>query len=210
MSRWFRSSRGGMPVPLRRSPRSTRSASRRSTPAQAFWHAPDQRHQASEATGAGQRSLKRLLAERDLEVDVLKDIAAGNSGAATVAGRGPRNGRGLSATACVPFSAFPAPPWPMSRRCRARMPRDRRHEGPVGSIPALPATRRIRIFLRRQGHPMSLERCHRLCGGRLQVPCKRPRRRLKGGRPRPLSRWREPGLGYDFVFILCQRQTLSA
>jgi len=72
--------------------------------------------------------------------------------------------------------------------------------------------RRIRIFLRRQGHPMSLERCHRLWRlAGLQVPGKRPRRRLKGGRPRPLSPLAANQVwAYDFVFDTCASgQTLK-
>jgi putative transposase len=65
--------------------------------------------------------------------------------------------------------------------------------------------RRIQVFLERQGHRMSADRAHRLwrkCG--LQVPRKRPRRRIASGRPRPLP---ETGAGYlwayDFVFDAC-------
>jgi len=62
--------------------------------------------------------------------------------------------------------------------------------------------RRIQVFLERQGHRMSADRAHRLwrqC--KLQVPRKRPRRRIASGRPRPLP---ATGAGYlwayDFVF----------
>src|ERR1700760_3320954 len=65
--------------------------------------------------------------------------------------------------------------------------------------------RRIQVFLERQGHRMSADRAHRLwrqCG--LQVPRRRPRRRIAGGRPRPLP---ATGAGYlwayDFVFDAC-------
>ena len=47
--------------------------------------------------------------------------------------------------------------------------------------------RKIRIFLARQGHAMSAERTHRLWRqAGLQVPKRRPRRRVATGRPRPL------------------------
>jgi putative transposase len=47
--------------------------------------------------------------------------------------------------------------------------------------------RRIRIFLRRAGHAMSADRAHRLWRqARLQVPRRRPRRRVASGRPRPV------------------------
>ena len=47
--------------------------------------------------------------------------------------------------------------------------------------------RRIRIFLKRAGHAMSADRTHRLWRqAALQVPRRRPRRRVATGRPRPL------------------------
>jgi putative transposase len=65
--------------------------------------------------------------------------------------------------------------------------------------------RRIRIFLAREGHRMSVGRAHRLWRSeRLQVPRKRPRRRVAASRPRP-----QPPTGpghvwaYDFVFDAC-------
>jgi len=65
--------------------------------------------------------------------------------------------------------------------------------------------RRIRIFLCRAGHIMSAERTYRLwCQAGLQVPRRRPRRRVATGRPRPV-----PAAGanhvwaYDFVFDTC-------
>src|SRR6185437_7265711 len=65
--------------------------------------------------------------------------------------------------------------------------------------------RRIQVFLERRGHRMSADRAHRLwreCG--LQVPRKRPRRRIANSRLRPLP---ATGAGYlwayDFVFDAC-------
>jgi putative transposase len=65
--------------------------------------------------------------------------------------------------------------------------------------------RRIRIFLKRAGHVMSPERTYRLWRqAGLQVPRRRPRRRVATGRPRPV-----PAAGanhvwaYDFVFDTC-------
>ena len=47
--------------------------------------------------------------------------------------------------------------------------------------------RRIRIFLRRQGHQLGSHRAHRLWRqAGLQLPRRRPRRRIATGRPRPL------------------------
>jgi putative transposase len=65
--------------------------------------------------------------------------------------------------------------------------------------------RRIQVFLRRRGHPMSADRAHRLWRQQgLQVPRKRPRRRIATRRPRPLP---ATGVGYlwayDFVFDAC-------
>ncbi len=65
--------------------------------------------------------------------------------------------------------------------------------------------RRIHVFLAREGHVMSLERCHRIWRkAGLQVPKKRRRRRVAVSRPRPLS----PAMmnqvwAYDFVFDGC-------
>ncbi len=65
--------------------------------------------------------------------------------------------------------------------------------------------RRIRIFLKRQGHQLGWHRTHRLWRqAGLQLPRRRPRRRIASGRPRPL-----PAAGanfiwaYDFVFDSC-------
>jgi len=62
--------------------------------------------------------------------------------------------------------------------------------------------RRIRIFLQRQGHQLGWHRTHRLWRqAGLQLPRRRPRRRIASGRPRPLPAacanfvW-----AYDFVF----------
>jgi putative transposase len=65
--------------------------------------------------------------------------------------------------------------------------------------------RRIQVFLARQGHVMSPDRTHRLWRqAGLQVPKKRPRRRVAASRPRPLA---PTGIGevwaYDFVFDAC-------
>jgi len=65
--------------------------------------------------------------------------------------------------------------------------------------------RKIRIFLGRQGHAMSAERTYRLWRqAGLQVPKRRPRRRVATSRPRPLP---PTGINhvwaYDFVFDTC-------
>jgi len=65
--------------------------------------------------------------------------------------------------------------------------------------------RRIHVFLGRRGHEMSTDRAHRLWRQEgLQVPRKRPRRRLSTGRPRPLLPERINHVWtYDFVFDGC-------
>ena len=65
--------------------------------------------------------------------------------------------------------------------------------------------RRIRIFLGREGLTMSASRAERLWRqAGLQLPRKRPRRRVAATRPRPLSP-RAPNhvWAYDFVFDAC-------
>ena len=64
--------------------------------------------------------------------------------------------------------------------------------------------RRIRIFLRREGH-MSRHRAHRLWRlAGLQLPRRRPRRRLATSRPRPLPATMANHVwAYDFVFDAC-------
>ena len=65
--------------------------------------------------------------------------------------------------------------------------------------------RRIRIFLGRDGHPMSFGRAHRLWRrAKLQVPRKRPRKRIPTGRPRPNAPTGANQVwSYDFVFDWC-------
>ena len=65
--------------------------------------------------------------------------------------------------------------------------------------------RRIQVFLERQGHLMSADRVHRIWRfGGLQVPRKRPRRRVATERPRPLPASRANHVwAYDFVFDAC-------
>jgi putative transposase len=65
--------------------------------------------------------------------------------------------------------------------------------------------RRVRIFLHREGHAMGPQRTYRLwCVAGLQLPRRRPRRRVATSRPRPL-----PATGpnqvwaYDFVHDTC-------
>lgn len=89
------------------------------------------------------------------------------------------------------LSARDAAPLAVMRRLAAQYPRY--------------GYRRIRIFLQREGHVMSTDRTHRLWRqAGLQVPRRRPRRRIAVSRPRPLPPtainhvW-----AYDFVFDTC-------
>jgi len=65
--------------------------------------------------------------------------------------------------------------------------------------------RRIAIFLDRDGHKMSFGRAHRLWRrAKLQVPRKRPRKRIATGRPRPNAPTGANQVwSYDFVFDWC-------
>ena len=65
--------------------------------------------------------------------------------------------------------------------------------------------RRIAIFLEREGYVMSFGRCHRLWRqAKLQVPRKRPRKRIAMGRPRPNAPTGANQVwSYDFVFDWC-------
>jgi len=65
--------------------------------------------------------------------------------------------------------------------------------------------RRIAIFLDRDGHKMSFGRAHRLWQrAKLQVPRKRPRKRIATGRPRPNAPTGANQVwSYDFVFDWC-------
>jgi putative transposase len=65
--------------------------------------------------------------------------------------------------------------------------------------------RRIRIFLARRGRGMSADRAHRLWRhAGLQVPRRRPRRRVATSRPRPLPPT-DPNhvWAYNFIFDTC-------
>ena len=65
--------------------------------------------------------------------------------------------------------------------------------------------RRIHVFLEREGYVMSPDRAHRLWKhAALQVPRKRPRRRVASTRPRPLAPTEANQVwAYDFVFDAC-------
>ena len=78
---------------------------------------------------------------------------------------------------------------------------DRAHDGARHPIPAL----RIRIFLGRDGHRLSPGRMYRLWReAKLQLPRRRPRKRVSGARPRPAAPTGPNQVwSYDFVFDAC-------
>ena len=65
--------------------------------------------------------------------------------------------------------------------------------------------RRIQVFLERRGHTMSADRAYRIWKkAGLQVPRRRPRRRVATSRPRPLpATGADQVWAYDFVFDAC-------
>ncbi len=65
--------------------------------------------------------------------------------------------------------------------------------------------RRIQVFLQRRGLPMSADRAYRIWSAEgLQVPKKRPRRRIGCSRPWPVPAMAENRVwAYDFVFDAC-------
>jgi putative transposase len=67
--------------------------------------------------------------------------------------------------------------------------------------------RRIRVFLGRDGHQVSFGRAHRLLRvAKLQVPRKRPRKRIATGRPRANAPSAANQVwSYDFVFDWCAK-----
>ena len=158
--------------------------------------------------------LKKMVADRDLEIDVLKEITRKKMVGARV--RRPQvayaRARGLSGRrACVLLSVArstlgyqsrlvdrDAPALAAMRRLAAQYPRY--------------GYRRIRIFLKREGHTMSTDRTHRLWRqAGLQVPRRRPRRRVALSRPRPVPTTAVNHVwAYDFVFdTYANRQTLK-
>jgi len=63
--------------------------------------------------------------------------------------------------------------------------------------------RRIRVFLRREGHSMSRHRAHRLWRlAGLQLPRRRPRRRVASSRPRPV-----PAYGPNQVWVSTESES---
>jgi len=115
-------------------------------------------------------------------------------------------GRGLSARrACTLFSVARSPFEYRSRKAAKDAPVVTRMKELSAQYPRY-GYRRIRIFLNRDGHRMSPGRAHRLWQtARLQVPRKRPRKRIAAApRPRPQAPSGPNQVWcYDFVFDHC-------
>jgi putative transposase len=151
--------------------------------------------------------LKKLVAERDLDIEILKEVAAKKMISARVRRQQVayvcQRGRSVR-RACALLS--------VSRSTLGYESKVALKDAPVlKAMQELAAQyscygyRRIQVFLERQGHPMSADRVHRIWRfAGLQVPRKRPRRRVAGGRPRPLPAFRANHVwAYDFVFDAC-------
>ena len=113
--------------------------------------------------------------------------------------------RGLSARrACTLFSVARSALEYRSRKAAKDAPVIERMKELSAQYPRY-GYRRIRIFLDRDGHAMSPSRAHRLWrAARLQVPRKRPRKRVAAARPRPQAPTGPNQVwSYDFVFDHC-------
>ena len=161
--------------------------------------------------------LKKILAERDLEIEVMMEIAAksGERGGTQAAGgvrarsRPVEPSRLFFAVRCaVVVELRDANTSRMDARDREALTclRELSEEYPRWGY------RRMRIMLQRRGFEMSNKKAHRLWKkAALQVPKKRRRRRVASTRPHP-----QPATGpnqvwaFDFVFDACANgQTLK-
>ncbi|MFY1832064.1 IS3 family transposase [Myxococcus fulvus] len=151
--------------------------------------------------------LKKLLAERDLDIEVLKEVQAKKLVSATARRQqvAYARARGLSTRrACKLLRVARSALGYVSSKAQQERPVVERMRELSLQYPRY-GYRRIRIFLERDGHRMCPDRAHRLWRQEgFQVPRKRPRRRVATRRPRPL-----PATGpnqvwaYDFVFDGC-------
>ncbi|UXH80104.1 IS3 family transposase [Roseateles amylovorans] len=148
--------------------------------------------------------LKKLLAERDLDIEVLKEINAKKlvSPPARRAQVAFARERGLSLRRACGLVG-------MSRATPSYKPRMLAKDAPViEAMKELSAQyprygyRRIRIFLRRRGFELSWSRTHRLWRqAGLLVPRKRSRKRITSKRPRVHMPFKANMVwAYDFVF----------
>lgn len=150
--------------------------------------------------------LKKMVAERDLEIDVMKDIAkkvvslaARRRQVAYAVARGVSQRR-----ACRLLSVARSALGYVSRLAQRDAPVLKAMQELARQYPRY-GYRRVQVFLGRQGFAMSADRAYRLWRqAGLQVPRRKVRRRAASGRPRPT-----PASGanqvwaYDFVFDRC-------
>jgi putative transposase len=114
-------------------------------------------------------------------------------------------GRGLSVRrACTLFEVARSALGYRSRRAIADAPVVARMTELAAQYPRY-GYRRVRIFLDRDGHRMSPGRMYRLWrASKLQLPRRRPRKRVAGSRPRPAAPTGPNQVwSYDFVFDAC-------
>ncbi|WP_405241563.1 IS3 family transposase [Lentisalinibacter salinarum] len=151
--------------------------------------------------------LKKMLAERDLEIDVMKEV--GEKKVVSVAARRRQvafvTARGLSQRrACRLLSVARSSLGYVSRLEQCDAPVLEAMHELARQYPRY-GYRRIQVFLARRGFEMSSDRAYRLWRqAGLQVPRRRPRRRIASGRPRPLPPAAANHVwAYDFVFDRC-------
>ena len=151
--------------------------------------------------------LKKLVAERDLEIEVMKEVASKKLVSVPARRRqvACSRERGLPVRrACTLFSAARSALGYVSRKGAQDAPVIERIKALSAQYPRY-GYRRIRIFLARDGYWMSIGRAYRLWqAAGVQVPRKRARKRVAACRPRPQAPTGPNQVwSYDFVFDRC-------
>ena len=150
--------------------------------------------------------LKKMLAERDLEIDVMKEVAkkvvsvvVRRRQVAYVTKRGVSQRR-----ACQLLSVARSVLGYESRLAKKDAPVLEAMRELARQYPRY-GYRHIQVFLARRGFKMSSDRTYRLWRqAGLQVPRRRPRRRIASGRPRPTPPTSANHVwAYDFVYDRC-------
>src|ERR1019366_5463335 len=151
--------------------------------------------------------LKKVLAERVMDIEILKEVAAKKMVSALVRRQQIafvcQRGRSVR-RACALLSVARSTVGYQSRLVKRDAPAVAVMHELAAQYPRY-GYRRIQVFLARRGYAMSTDRAHRLWRlHKLQVPRKRPRRRVASCRPRPLP---ATAMGqvwaYDFLFDAC-------
>jgi len=150
--------------------------------------------------------LKKLLAERDLEIEIMKEIAAKmvSAPARRIAAlyaieRGASHRRACALMQVSRSTLKYVPTLPMKNAPVVNAMRKLSGQYPRYGY------RRINVFLERDGIVIGEDKCGRLWAENgLQVPRKRPCRRIATSRPRPFAPARPNSVwSYDFVFDAC-------